>query len=187
MLLPWDELNNLRSRIEGLTIEYEWHGRKRKSIKRRECCDLILEWLIDCYLMGDEYVREAFGYPADAGVPVDEMYETVYRKVAGKTFEQRVTEYAAEGDTESIMRVAETDATRVFTESELKTAHKVGATEKTWNTMMDDRVREGHRWIEGVTVPIDAYFYTEGDKAQAPGGFESAELNVGCRCWLTFR
>ena len=188
MLLPWDRLNLIRTQIESLAIEYEWQGTKRRHIKRKECCDLILDWLIDCYLMGDEYVRSAFGYPQTDGVPVDELYDTVYRKVAGKTFAQRVNEYASEGDIESIMRVAETDATRVFTESELKTAHKVGATEKTWNTMLDDKVRDTHSYLQSMTVGIDDEFYTyDGDHAPGPGQFENASNNCGCRCWVTFR
>jgi uncharacterized protein with gpF-like domain len=115
------------------------------------------------------------------------MYETIYRKVAGKNFDQRVREYATTGDIESIMRVAETDATRVFNESELKTAQRVGAKSKTWNTMLDDRVRDTHSYLEGMTVGIHDDFYTyDGDHAPAPGQFELPENSINCRCYLTF-
>lgn len=195
MLLDWDRLNLIRSQIESLTIEYEYRGEKRRRIKTRECEDLILEWLIDCYLMGEADARQQLGHPVTEGMETEEqhraateaMYATIFRKIDGKTFEERVSEYAGEGDVESIMRVAETEATRDFNESSLNTAKRFGATTKTWMTRLDDRVREGHQWLEGVTVPLDAYFYTEGDKALAPGGFESADLNVNCRCWLSYR
>lgn len=193
MLLPWDRLNLLKTQVETLTIEYEWQGEKRRRIRPKECCDLILDWLIECYLLGDEYVHESFsdpGFGADMGrgtVDTDEMYETIYRKVAGKDFDQRVREYATTGDIESIMRVAETDATRVFNESELKTAQRVGATSKTWNTMADLRVRDTHNYLEGMTVGINDDFYTyDGDHAPSPGQFELASNNCNCRCWLTF-
>ena len=161
MLLPWDRLNLLKTQVETLTIEYEWDGVKRKRIRPRECVDLILDWLIECYLLGDEYVHESFsdpGFGSDMGrgtVDTDEMYETIYKKVAGKNFDQRVREYATTGDIESIMRVAETDATRVFNESELKTAQRVGATSKTWNTMADLRVRDtqGTVWFVELGNP----------------------------------
>lgn len=187
MLLPWDRLNLLRSQIETLTINYTYRGEQHRRIRARECEDLILDWLIECYLLGDEYVRESFGDPGIGTVSTEEMYDTIYRKVAGKTFVQRVSEYAAGGDEESIMRVVETESTRVFTASELNTAHRAGATEKTWMTMLDDRVRDTHSYLESMTVGIDDDFYTyDGDHAPSPGLFENVENNVNCRCWLTF-
>lgn len=186
MQLPWDQLNLLRTRVETLVIEYEYQGQKRKHIRRKDCEDLILEWLIDCYLMGDEYVRAYFGWP-ESTVTTDEMYEVIYEKVAGRTFAERVMEYATAGDVESIMRVAETDATRVFTTSELITAKKCGATSKTWETMLDDRVRDTHAYLQSMTVGIDDDFYTyDGDHAPTPGRFENVENNANCRCFLSF-
>ena len=187
MLLPWDRLNVIRTRIESMAIEYEWNGEKRKRFNPRECCDLILDWLIECYLLGDEYVRSQFGDPGFGTVDIDEMYSTVYKKVAGRNFEERVTEYAKDGDVESIMRVADTDATRVFNDSSLNSATRLGATQKTWNTMADWRVRDTHNYLEGMTVGIADDFYTyDGDHAPGPGGFGNASNNCNCRCWLTF-
>lgn len=192
MLLPWDRLNLLKTQVETLTIEYEWQGEKRRRIRPKECCDLILDWLIECYLLGDEYVHESFsdpGFGSDMGkgtVDTDEMYETIYRKVAGKNFDQRVREYATTGDVESIMRVAETDGHRVFNNSEITTAKKLGAKEKTWNCMFINS-RDTHIYLHGTTVPIDAEFYTfKGNHAQYPGQFGVAEEDCNCNCWLTF-
>ena len=76
---------------------------------------------------------------------------------------------------------------RIANTSALDTANKAGATQKTWVTMMDDRVRETHDYLEGMTVGIGEDFYTyDGDHAPAPGGFELAENNVNCRCELVF-
>ena len=173
MIIPWDQLNLIRTQVEGLVIEYEYRGEKRRFVKRRECEDLILEWLIDCYLMGLEDTPD-----------IDKMYDTIYRKVAGKTFEQRVSEYATAGDVDGIMLVAETEATRDFNEGGMEGARRRGLTEKTWHTMNDDRVRDTHVYLEGVTVDIDADFYTyDGDHAPVPGLFENAENNCNCRCF----
>lgn len=186
MLLPWDRLNLLRSQIEMLTINYTYRGEQHKRIRARECEDLILDWLIECYLLGDEYVRESFGDPGIGTVSTEEMYDTIYRKVAGKTFVQRVSEYAAGGDEESIMRVAETDGHRVFNDSSLHTAVLCGATEKTWNCLFQNS-RDTHIYLHGTTVPIDAEFYTfKGNHAMYPGQFGVAEEDVNCNCWLTF-
>lgn len=97
---------------------------------------------------------------------------------------------AAESLVNDLSRLAETEAHRVLNEAILDSALEYAKNNpektvmKTWVTMADDRVREPHEWLEGSTVPVDAYFYTDGDRALAPGGFESAALNCGCRCIL---
>jgi hypothetical protein len=52
---------------------------------------------------------------------------------------------------------------------------------------MDNRVRDTHFYLEGMTVDINDKFYTyDGDSAYRPGGFEKAENNCGCRCLLMY-
>lgn len=100
---------------------------------------------------------------------------------------------AAESLVNDLSRLAETEAHRVLNEAILDSALEYAKNNpdetvmKTWVTMADDRVREPHEWLEGSTVPVDAYFYTDGDRALAPGGFESAALNCGCRCLLSIK
>ena len=124
-----------------------------------------------------------------------EMRDSIYKKVAGKDFMQRIDEYVESGTVEDFMRVAETDSHRVYNDASVTTANeavKSGKVDgsnlfKTWNTMLDDRVRDTHQYLEGVTIPFDAEFYTyDGDHAFEPGGFEKAENVVGCRCYLTY-
>ena len=58
---------------------------------------------------------------------------------------------------------------------------------KTWQTMQDDRVRETHDYLEGMTIPLKEKFKTlDMDEADAPGGFTLPENNVNCRCWLSY-
>ena len=89
-----------------------------------------------------------------------------------------------------LSRLAETEAHRVLNEAILDSAldyaenHPTKNVTKTWATMKDPKVREPHEWLEGSTVPVDAYFYTDGAKALAPGGFGRADLDVNCRCIL---
>lgn len=187
MLLPWDRLNLLRTQIQALTINYEYRGEKHRHIRRRECEDLILEFLIDCYLMGIADAREQLGSADMTDPSTDDMYETIYRKIEGKTFADRVRDYAETGDEEAIMRVAETESERDFNEGGLREAQRLGAVNKTWHTMLDERVRDTHSYLEGMTVGITDEFYTyDGDHAKAPGGFISAENNCGCRCRLSY-
>lgn len=90
-----------------------------------------------------------------------------------------------------LSRLAETEAHRVLNESILDSALEYAKKNpdkhltKTWATMMDDRVRETHDYLEGVTVPVDARFYTfDGDSAMAPGGFSKPQNSINCRCIL---
>lgn len=186
MILPYDELNNIQSQLEEESFDVEAEdGTKKLRFNVDACIDIVLDALIMAYVYGVDYANETLG--TDIPPIKESMKETIYKKVADKDFEQRVREYAENGQLPDIMRVVETDMTRVFNEGSLKAAKKAGAKNKTWLTMMDDRVRDTHSYLEGMTVPIDAEFYTfDGDHASSPGGFSMAENNVNCRCVLMF-
>ena len=113
---------------------------------------------------------------------------TVDERVAGQTWRERAEEYFANGGSvDDIVRIAETETHRDANTAALNTAKKAGATNKTWVTMLDDRVRETHDYLEGQTVGINEDFYTyDGDHASAPGLFALASNNVNCRCELVF-
>ena len=114
--------------------------------------------------------------------------KTVDEKVAGKTWKDRVREYSENGgNAEDIVRIIDTESHRIANQSALDTAKKAGAKTKTWVTMMDDKVRDTHFPLEGVTIPIDADFITwDDDYAPAPGMFTLPQNNVNCRCELVF-
>ena len=172
MILPFDEVDALITKVKSS---------EKTEVKELE--DSVLDLLILDYVYGTAAASEMLGI--DIQPDMDEMKASVEKKVAGKDFRQRIREYAPSNDVESIARVIDTDSTRVFNEALLNGAKKAGATTKTWNTMLDDRVRDAHIVLQSVTIPLDAEFYTDGDHAPAPGQFNEAYLNCGCRCWLT--
>lgn len=54
---------------------------------------------------------------------------------------------------------------------------------KTWLTVLDDKVRDTHSYLEGMTIGVNEDFYTyNGDHAPYPGLFDSASEDVNCRC-----
>ena len=181
--LLFDELNLLRT---DLTEAYNTYGSLKKIPTEHGLGDILLDYLIYAYVMGVEDVDDTFGTMTE--IEPEDVERVVYRKIADKDFRQRVDEYVEEdGTVEDIMRIAETDTTRIYNEAGLETAGRVGAKYKTWNTMMDDRVRDSHQYIERVKVGVNDRFYTfDGDSALSPGGFTLPENNCGCRCWLTF-
>lgn len=144
--------------------------------------DSLLDLLLIAYICGSNAGAIDLGIDYQ-DVDSKDLEKSVYKKIEGKTYEDRVNEYLASGDVESIKRVIETETHRVYVEGQLSIAEKFNAS-KTWVTMLDDKVRESHDLLEGVTVKWDEYFYSSGDSALAPGGFNLPENNVNCRCEL---
>lgn len=182
-LMPLDELNSFK---EKQSIHYE-EGR----IRSKEDKDLIADDLFELFLLA--YALGCQSANTDLGTSIkpsqSRVEDAVNAKVAGKTWRERVDEYYESGGTEyDIQRIAETDMERIYNTAILDVADIDGSprTMKTWQTMMDDKVRDTHFYLEGVSVPYDADFYTyDGDHARAPGLFALPENNINCRCSIS--
>ena len=183
-ILPLDELNRMDSEIR------ERFGRedlqKRDKREEEDIIDELLDLFLLAYAMGNSVTNDNLS--SDYAPSVDDVMKVVDAKVDGKTWRERVEDYFANGGTgEDIARIADTEMHRIANTAALDTAKYAGAKSKTWVTMLDDRVRDTHDYLEGETVGIDDDFYTyDGDHASAPGLFELAENNVNCRCELLF-
>ena len=183
-ILPLDELNRMDSEIR------ERFGKeslqKRDKREKEDIIDELLDLFLLAYAMGNSVTNDNLS--SDYAPSVDDVMKVVDAKVAGKTWRERVEDYFANGGTgEDIARIADTETHRIANTAALDTAKYAGAKSKTWVTMLDDRVRDTHDYLEGETVGINDDFYTyDGDHASAPGLFELAENNVNCRCELLF-
>lgn len=148
-----------------------------------------------------EMLRETGGVPQETAentpkIPVSaqELYETIYKPIAGETFEERIDRRLREGalDSGTLGRILETDYHRCEETGAYNTAKGYGKASgrepyKIWRTMQDNRVRETHWYIDDTEVPLDNRFYTfDGDSARFPGDFELVENNANCRCWLSY-
>ena len=183
-ILPTDEINALEDK---LAVHFEDNGKGR--IKSKQDAEDIIDELLDLFLLS--YANGATATNAELGTalmpPVDSVMAAVDKDVAGENWRQRVMGYYESGGTlYDIQRIAETDATRIYNTGALDavTANGSGVgVNKRWATMLDDRVRDTHSYLEGMVVPYDARFYTyDGDSALAPGMFSLPENNIGCRC-----
>lgn len=184
-LMPFDELNALRELlIYGQYTDAD--GKRRYVQTYRELEDEFEDILIMSYLLGSTAAGEMLGIESSANV--NEMDRAINKRIAGKTWRDRLREQLSEGgDVEAIMRIAETESHRDTNEGIYDAAADSGLTLlKTWETMEDDRVREAHEEIQGQTVPFDDVFVTwDGHEARFPGDFDTPELNVNCRCFLS--
>ena len=183
-ILPIDEINALADRIK---VYFEDDGKGR--IKSRQDADAIIDEMFDLFMLS--YVYGANATNAELGTDAmpssDAADSAVYKPVAGETWRDRVNGYYESGGSLSdIVRIAETDATRIYNQGALDAVEANGAqgrTIKRWQTMMDDRVRDTHSYLEGMEVPYNEDFYSfDGDHAPAPGMFQMPQNNINCRC-----
>ena len=167
---------------------------------KKRAVDVVWDLLTYLYMLGFTQATEEVGQEIAEGakpfLPKDyddlsdsqkkEADKAIYKQFDNQDFQDRVRKYAEMGNAQDILRVAETDGNRVYNVGGLN-AVKGKAKTKTWNTMMDDRVRDTHDFLEGITIPVEDKFVTyDGDEADAPCGFNNVENNARCRCWLTF-
>lgn len=180
-ILPFDELNKfssgLRSRLGGKVLSQK---------DEEDIIDELLDLFLLAYTTANNVTNASLS--SDWKPDLDEVMKIVDKKVADKTWRERVEEYCENGGSvEEIIRIAETESHRVANESALSTAKHGGAATKMWLTMLDDKVRDTHYPLEGQQIPIDANFYTwDGDQAPAPGLFSKPENNINCRCELLY-
>ena len=207
-LPPWDELSNLRTELDD-TFQAGPEERKRR---KPYIIDEILDMLIVAYLFGNEagntmlYGTEAVDLLPDGqispepnriiDVDPDDMNRAVFKVIAGKNWEQRVSEYLDDetGTVDDIIRVVDTDMHRIYNDSILNVGERAEDEEpedgapkpgvmKTWVTMADQKVRDPHAYLEGVSVPVDGRFYSyNGQSARYPGDFGTPEMDCNCRC-----
>ena len=177
-LTKLDELN-------VITLEIYYSAKKVKDV-----VDDIFELLVDAYLLGNDHASEMM--ETMTVVDQDKMEAAIYRKIDGVDFAERAERHVRNGDVPALQTLVESEYHRVHQEGVAdgvrQFTRETGIpVAKTWRTVGDDRVRDTHDYLEGTTVPLGERFYTyDGDSALMPGGFDKAENNVNCRCWLDY-
>ena len=185
-LMPFDELNALRqSLVYGQYTDDD--GKRRYVDTYADLEDEFEDILIMSYILGSRAAGEMLGI--EPQMDASTLDKVINKKISGKTWRERLREQLDNGGTvEDIMRIAETESHRDTNEAIYEVAKGSGIQNlyKTWETMEDDRVREAHEEIQGQTVPFEDVFVTwDGHEARFPGDFDTAELNVNCRCFLS--
>lgn len=196
--MPLDELSVVSERIKA---DFQLTPEQRKAVKE-DRMDEILELLILSYLYGNEAANDML-YRTEIEtrmqsetetvriVPIDtdSMNGSVYRDIAGENWEQRVSDYydSEDGTADDVIRVLDTDSHRIYNDAiEDVGERSSGRIYKTWETMLDDRVRDTHEWLQSVRVPLNERFYTfDGDSARYPGDFTLPQNNINCRCRIS--
>ena len=180
-IMKWDELTLLRDEATRILRQEE----RPTKADRERFCDYMEFVLCLIYDYGWKDAEQIVGI-----VPFKDGLDDkcVNLEIDHKTFRDRAEEYLASGSVDDMLRLIDTEAHRDYNTGvhDAGTTSGVSGIKKTYNTMLDNRVRETHDYLEGMTVGLEDRFYTfDGDSALAPGGFEKPENNVNCRCWIT--
>lgn len=179
-----DELNLLMA-----TSYYTATGDDTERTKR--IADDLFSFLVNAYRLG--IFNASAMLETELTVNLDEMEEAIFAVIDGKTFEDRVLDHVRNESPGRLVTLAESEFHRVYNQAvdngakEYVSWGNSGVT-KIWYTVGDERVRDTHDYLEGVSVPVGHNFFTyDGDSAAYPGGFQKAENNVNCRCIVVLR
>ena len=179
-----DELNPLTA-----TSYYTADGDETERAKK--VADDLFSFLVNAYTLG--ILNASSMLDTELTVNLDEMEEAIFAVIDGKTFEDRVLDHVRNESPGRLVTLAESESHRVYNQAvdngakEYVSWGNSGVT-KIWYTVGDERVRDTHDYLEGVSVPVGHNFFTyDGDSAAYPGGFQKAENNVNCRCIVVLR
>lgn len=204
-LPDFDELNNIRTTLTSMLAEEvdDGTGMVSPRLNRKRYEDTIFALLT----MGYVYGIEVAGLDLDQDIPAsgERMFEVANAPTKGETFRDRINTHIDEYESDpyapnaqeklvnQLSVVAETETHRTINTGSIDGAeeyqrrHPNEMVMKQWRTMLDDRVRDTHDYLEGTTIPLNARFFTyDGDSAMFPGDFMLAENNVNCRCILRY-
>lgn len=138
-----------------------------------------------------ETVEEAY---IEAGNRIDIPEGTLIERAAeyAENFVETTREHQGEAyyySEDRLMFNAENESNGLYNTLDYDDAVEDGFRYKTWRTMEDEKVRESHADIDGLTIPVDRLFEV-GDSLMAypkdTSYDASAEETVNCRCWCEY-
>ena len=174
LALKFDELNTLTTMLS--------YGGFDKDYARQ----LFRDCLEDAYIEG--FASAEYMLQQEEDIEDDLLFFALEKEYDGESIYTKFDDYYEQNDAEKLKVLVESEFHRVYSQGGLDIAEATGRdVYKTWQTMQDDRVRETHDYLEGMTIPVKEKFKTlDMDEADAPGGFTLPENNVNCRCWLSY-
>ena len=174
LALKFDELNTLETMLS--------YGGFDKDYARQ----LFRDCLEDAYIEG--FASAEYMLQQEEDIEDDLLFFALEKEYDGESIYTKFDDYYEQNDAEKLKVLVESEFHRVYSQGGLDMAEATGRdVYKTWQTMQDDRVRETHDYLEGMTIPVKEKFKTlDMDEADAPGGFTLPENNVNCRCWLSY-
>lgn len=176
---------------------------KRQKEKRidasKELFNVILFFLVWCdkvskpldnktLRMFENRYREVVFQYGESDEYFDKYIPFIVNEIVDTTFKHKRDEYYT--SVKRAASIAVNEANSVINHAELIDAIELGYKYKIWNTEQDNSVRETHKDLQGVSIPIKDHFIVgvyEMDMPHDTTYGAGAEEISNCRCWLTYR
>lgn len=192
--MKFDELNQLKAHFGELRLS-ESDKEKRVSLGMI-FYDILsyvfaLMWidaLLNEDLDRDFYIDILLGRFIEAIEENDYPYEeAAVRHLVESVIDTNIEHYSEEEyfDDERALEVAENGSSAVNNYSDFAEAKKKGKKYKVWYAEPDERTRPAHKMMDNVRIPIDEYFYVDGDLMRFPHDDDpsvSIKNLANCRC-----
>ena len=208
-VLTFDELNRLgiKRRSEPIDEYFEPMGISRQQKDRRiDTAEKYRDILLAYMRFVDEYA-DTYGEAARNTAQntlrddlIDLLEEIIFVDAVMRDYAERTAEeihgstlrnkgkspYYLSEDRATL--IGEDESNSIWNYDELGEAKTEGKSDKTWCTVGDDRVRETHEDIDGVTIPIEELFNVGDYEMMCPRDpdVDAPEEKNGCRCWLEY-
>lgn len=169
-------------------------GKEKQEIKELE------DFLLDAYIEG--FISNVFTLGLEVDIPKnykEKVLNWSYKEIDKETntekiesVREKIINYVDNEKTTDLKRLIESELHRAYNEGAFDSASLINDEyginmKKVWVTMADDKVRDTHAYLEGMSVDLYAEFVTyDGDSALFPGGFKMAQNNANCRCILVY-
>lgn len=155
--------------------------------------DYYVDWLYRRYMRAARnHMKPDSRFESEAKARMSSIVDTTLKEFAGYSVDKVANEseppYALSPS--RAINISENESNIMLNKAQFDEAEADGKTMKTWLTMMDSRVRESHAAVEGVTVPIDGYFYVNGSLMRYPMDMSmNPDLRevIGCRCSIEYK
>lgn len=189
-IAAFDELHTIGSSFIDEYRSAESESAQEEVLRRAE--DSVLDFLVDAYLLGWLDAGDDIGVRGKEPADMKHINDVVLKQFDGKDITDRVREYVSGDEPDALQTALGTELHRVYATGGYELTESLpdqvrADVGKRWDDMQDDRVRDTHRYLSGMTIGLDEEFYTyDGDHAPAPGLFRNVGNNVNCRCWLTY-
>lgn len=215
MVAKFDELNILSQQSEKVkrqvSIPYdEYFGIMNipeKEIKKRIALANELE---DAFLLYFDLYSQALSIGMSTVYAKEQLRETVVNSLSDvmvledSTFkivddivddvEKKTKKYSQEDEwylsDDRAIALAENGSNSFYNNDDYEIAIKQGKTQKTWVTEKDNKVRNTHKEVDEVTIPINEVFHVGNSEMMFAGdgslGASDSEL-INCRCVTKYK
>jgi len=192
----WNLSNNIQPTIYKY-IEYElvegyygsWYSLENQinaNLSFKTLNQTYIETLLDKKINGKNFSKRLYEYRDKLAKEVTNALIQGAKSGKGyKDIAKQISELT-EASYKRALRIARTEGGRVQSTVRQKSYQEAKAKgidiKKRWIATLDEKTRESHADLDGVTIEVDGKFVYDGYEADGPRLFGVASLDINCRC-----